>query len=713
MSKIDNKFIRLSNNGALQARNAADSADIDIVKLNASNVIEFASQPQYNGLNFLTESSTQSVRAVALSNQNLASSIQNIDSVSLSIGDLVLFKGQSVASQNGVYVENGSGNAYTRAPGWSTASDFKVGKIVHVRQGLNYSGTSWTLTTNVTTLGTDPITFLSSGFDYNSLPNVNFLPRLNGGVGLGTVSLPFGATYQQNMWISDGSGTLLQRAYLNLNGSAASGNPPYSGAADGLFTLSTRPWYISSLNTNGSTASPALGMYTGHVTSGGLTTGAINLATGNQGGSGPSGDILLNIGTVSSGTRGKIKLQDGSQGTVGHVWTQTAADGSGAWQAAGGGGANTSLSNLASTSINADLLPSANNTRKLGNNSSLQFLEGNILRTFSQVSPDIYMDGYLTGVVTGRTGVGISSRSDLFGVASNPLYVTSGDNSVNNTVPTGDIQILTGAKTVGTANSGSITLQTGTATATRGKIKLVDGTQGTVGQVWAQSVSDGTGSWSNPASGATNAIQFSNSGLMNSDATNFTFNTSTKAFQVGSSGVASSTTLYTTNGSPLTLRSNANSQVFQSFTDGTNFTHFIGAESSGGTGIFGSGNAYQLTIGTNNAQAIGFHTSGASVPRLTITGAGGVTLWNTVTPGGTNGAQTINKPSGTVNIGAGGTSVVVTNSLVTTSSIVFAVLRTNDTTATIKNVVPAAGSFTINLGAAATAAVSIGFLVIN
>jgi hypothetical protein len=86
---------------------------------------------------------------------------------------------------------------------------------------------------------------------------------------------------------------------------------------------------------------------------------------------------------------------------------------------------------------------------------------------------------------------------------------------------------------------------------------------------------------------------------------------------------------------------------------------------------------------------------------------------STITAGGTTGNQTINKPSGTVNIAAAGTTVTVTNSLVSTSSIVVAVIRTNDTTAYIKNVVPSSGSFVINLGAAATAEVSIGFIVYN
>lgn len=88
-------------------------------------------------------------------------------------------------------------------------------------------------------------------------------------------------------------------------------------------------------------------------------------------------------------------------------------------------------------------------------------------------------------------------------------------------------------------------------------------------------------------------------------------------------------------------------------------------------------------------------------------------LYRTVTAGGTTGAQTIDKPAGTVNFAAGASSLVVTNSLVTANSIVFAVVRTNDSTALIKNVVPAAGSFTIRLNANATAETSVGFWVTN
>lgn len=102
-----------------------------------------------------------------------------------------------------------------------------------------------------------------------------------------------------------------------------------------------------------------------------------------------------------------------------------------------------------------------------------------------------------------------------------------------------------------------------------------------------------------------------------------------------------------------------------------------------------------------------------AVKAFGITYAGGITVLATNTAAGTTGNQTIDKPSGTVNIAAGGSSVVVTNALVTANSIVIATIRTNDSTAIIKNVVPAAGSFTIRTTAAVTAETSIGFLVIN
>jgi len=101
------------------------------------------------------------------------------------------------------------------------------------------------------------------------------------------------------------------------------------------------------------------------------------------------------------------------------------------------------------------------------------------------------------------------------------------------------------------------------------------------------------------------------------------------------------------------------------------------------------------------------------VLEMLSTGVSAIVLERTITAGGTVGAQTINKLAGTVNFAAGAGSLVVTNSLVNASSIVFAVVRTGDLTALIKNVVCASGSFTITLNANATAETSVGFIVLN
>jgi hypothetical protein len=173
-----------------------------------------------------------------------------------------------------------------------------------------------------------------------------------------------------------------------------------------------------------------------------------------------------------------------------------------------------------------------------------------------------------------------------------------------------------------------------------------------------------------------------------------------------------------TNGFVLQAANAAGNYIARGAIQITNLTNTTGSESgdmtfltqTGGTAmaermrIFGGGN---VAIGTSTNAGYKLDVNGTARVQ------GALNFNPTNTASGTTGNQTINKTSGTVNIAAAGTTVTVTNSLVSASSIVYAVIRTNDATATIKNVVPAAGSFVINLGAAATAETSIGFFVIN
>ncbi len=89
-----------------------------------------------------------------------------------------------------------------------------------------------------------------------------------------------------------------------------------------------------------------------------------------------------------------------------------------------------------------------------------------------------------------------------------------------------------------------------------------------------------------------------------------------------------------------------------------------------------------------------------------------IALSKTVTPIITTGDRTINKACGTVNIAAAGTTVTVTNNLVTENSIIIAVIATADGTAMVQNVVAAAGSFVINI-VASTGDVRINWVVVN
>jgi len=128
----------------------------------------------------------------------------------------------------------------------------------------------------------------------------------------------------------------------------------------------------------------------------------------------------------------------------------------------------------------------------------------------------------------------------------------------------------------------------------------------------------------------------------------------------------------------------------------------------------------QLRIGYDSANYLSATVSSTGVVTFAPTGSApalafsaDIRLDKTVTAAGTTGAQTINKTCGSVNFRPGDTSLVVTDSRVTTTSVIVATVATNDTTMKTVLVVAAAGSFTIHANAAATAETRVNFIVIN
>jgi hypothetical protein len=216
------------------------------------------------------------------------------------------------------------------------------------------------------------------------------------------------------------------------------------------------------------------------------------------------------------------------------------------------------------------------------------------------------------------------------------------------------------------------------------------------------------------ASAAIPAVSFisyvGNSGAINWPAIRFNgykHNGSTSATALtGSDIIAAFTTGLTTD--VMNVRANANTQIGgSSFSTDSGYRLDVNGSSAlnGAVRIQGvgavSGKTTLLVRNTNPSTLFSIEDNGK------------ITYWATNTATGTTTVQTINRPSGTINIAAGESSKLVNNSLCTTASIVLPVMRTNDATALIDSIVPENGSFTIYLTAAAAAETSIGFFIIN
>lgn len=108
---------------------------------------------------------------------------------------------------------------------------------------------------------------------------------------------------------------------------------------------------------------------------------------------------------------------------------------------------------------------------------------------------------------------------------------------------------------------------------------------------------------------------------------------------------------------------------------------------------------------------INFRPNGGSVSFTVTTASGLIQVPGTTTAGGTTGAQTINKPCGVVNFAAGASTLVVTNSLASATTPIFAQVLGTDATAVSVRVTRASGSFTLTLPATATAETAVEFFL--
>lgn len=279
--------------------------------------------------------------------------------------------------------------------------------------------------------------------------NADIRPASNNAVDLGSIGLGWNQIVGKNIY-----GTTLLSAL--------------DGNTDTAVIIGTNQTSPSSTNVNGirtgNLATPrSLALWsTNDANVDAKATYDVLVETGNKtAGTGNSGSVRITIGTSSGGTRGKLVIKDGSEGTSGHVWTSTDTVGSGHWAAASGG-ANTALSNLASTAVNASILPSALNSVALGDSShywSNITSRSMVLYNASNISSI----NFLGADFTFPSGTTVNGSIVGSGGSSTGIMTSNGSSSK-------DLRIETGNGTV--TNSGNIILQIGTANATVGTIQL-------------------------------------------------------------------------------------------------------------------------------------------------------------------------------------------------------------------------------------------------
>ena len=177
---IDESKLRLNNEGSLKSRNASDTGDVDILKVDSSDRVVFSSVPQTTtdavSPNDLVRKSQldsnlqglkpkEAVVAASEVNINLTGGATlTVDNRSISNGERVLLKAQDSSTENGVYFVSGIGSSYslTRSLDFDETTPINEiqGAYIAVQEGDQNAGKVFVQTGTVNTIGSDSIDFI-------------------------------------------------------------------------------------------------------------------------------------------------------------------------------------------------------------------------------------------------------------------------------------------------------------------------------------------------------------------------------------------------------------------------------------------------------------------------------------------------------------------------------------------------------------------------
>ena len=179
---VDATKVRFDNNTAFRSRDALDSSDIEMFKLDASDVFQFLTHPRISSsaiddddvltlkdLNQELEGLKPKAAVKAATTASITlSGTQTVDGVSVESGDRVLVKDQASPEENGIY-DVGAGPC-TRSSDMDELSpvDEVNGAYTFVQEGTENAGKGFVQTGSVSEIGVSPMNFIF----FNSSSNI-------------------------------------------------------------------------------------------------------------------------------------------------------------------------------------------------------------------------------------------------------------------------------------------------------------------------------------------------------------------------------------------------------------------------------------------------------------------------------------------------------------------------------------------------------------